>query len=236
MSLPSQVSHMWQFLQPVVLRCGHLQDVSASIMCALPKHSSTCILHTLRRSDLLLAAVVPHTSKEELVTTVTTVRNSVEFKSQMSKLVTMVNKPALKGHFANTLSSGRLLPGFALHWRSPWLLHNGCWIYRSHSFLTTSAHSVTENSSLMMPISLFRDTWAAFDVCRVWWQIQTGVTYDGGLSDELSARGTRQGDGVADVVEVIKRSGHDVFTEGFELATGNWDKSHTLAKQHRTTR
>lgn len=58
-------------------------------------------------------------------------------QSNLQKVILMissVNIRALEGHFADTFSSGRLLPGFTLHQgRDMWLCRNDCGIHRNHS-------------------------------------------------------------------------------------------------------
>lgn len=66
--LPSQDSHMWQLVQPVVLRSGHLQMLSSATSWFFPMHSSVCILQAVRRIGFVLTTEVAHTSRDELET------------------------------------------------------------------------------------------------------------------------------------------------------------------------
>lgn len=66
LSPPSQRSHMWQLVQPVVFRSGHLQTLSSATRWFFPIHCSACIRQTVRRMGLFVLAAVVHTSRDEL--------------------------------------------------------------------------------------------------------------------------------------------------------------------------
>lgn len=67
-SLPSQVSHISQLVQSlVVLRSGQLQVLSSAITWFFFIQCSACNLHTLRRIEFSLIGLVVHKSKDELV-------------------------------------------------------------------------------------------------------------------------------------------------------------------------
>lgn len=97
---------MWQLVQPVVLRSGHVHELSSTISWSFPKHRSVCILHTVSRTDFLLAAVDAHTSKDELVTKIIVRLESKKIDVRQPIRISEVNRlPALKRYFANTFSS-----------------------------------------------------------------------------------------------------------------------------------
>lgn len=66
LSPPSQRSHMWQLVQPVVLRLGHLQTLSSAIRWFFPTHRSACIWQTVRTTGLFVMAAVVHNCRDEL--------------------------------------------------------------------------------------------------------------------------------------------------------------------------
>lgn len=112
MFLPSQVSHMWQPVQPAVLRCGHLQALSSAITGFLPIHCSACILHTLRW-DCLPTEIVAHNSKDELVASKSRVkRNKHKNNDSQESLVTKLGEETYP-HSKGILQTHFPLSGFS---------------------------------------------------------------------------------------------------------------------------
>ena len=140
--VPPQVSHMWQLVQPVVLRCGHMQALSSASVTFFPAHCSARILHTLTTLGFLLITwVSAHNSKEDLGTkTLSLSRQQIKFT--ISKW-SLTNVLALMRHSTKTSSFGKRLPLLTVAQASQaWMLSSDCGIQTHHSStLQTDSYS-----------------------------------------------------------------------------------------------